>query len=618
MKIEKGAESAKSTRVALGSDHAGFELKNQLVGFLTNQGHQVQDFGTFSLESVDYPDYGLRVAIAVSNGQFERGILVCRSGIGMSIAANKVKGVRAALCRDAESAQLSRLHNDSNILVLAASFTREVEARELVSIWLATPFEGGRHARRTEKISHFEAKSGGRISADFLTKPSGEGVTHWFGAMPEVTPEVEREPGQERPSRASAFWHYHGKTVEDSDPEAYGLLQRETARHSETLDLVASESVVDPAILEATGSIFTLKYAEGYPGDRLYPGCEVMDEVETLAIDRAKLLFGAGHVNVQPYSGTQSNMAAYFAVLKPGDKIVSMRSDHGGHSTHGGGSSFSGALYKSFRYGVKKTTELLDYEAVEELARIEKPRLIIAGGSAYSRLIDFARFRAIADSCGSMLMVDMAHLAGLVAAGIHPSPVPFSDVVTSTTHKTLQGPRGGLILCRRELADAIDKAVFPVTQGGPLMHVILAKAMCFKLALQREFREFQHQVVRNSRALANALMRLEYRIVSGGTDTHLFVVDTTAAGIDGSIAWKQLEQAGILVNKCAVPFQEENTFGGIRIGTLSLTSRGMKDADMVQVAELIHLGLSRGTSSAGIAGAKAGVKRLCAQFRVYA
>jgi glycine hydroxymethyltransferase len=618
VKIEKRDESAKSTRVALGSDHAGFELKKHLVNFLMNQGHQVQDFGAFSLESVDYPDYGLRVAIAVSAGQFERGILICRSGIGMSIAANKVTGVRAALCRDAESAQLSRLHNDSNVLVLAAGFTHGVEAEELVSIWLATPFEGGRHARRMEKISHFEEKSGGRIPPDFRTEPPGEGVAHWFGVMPEVAPEIEREPRQKRPTRASAFWLYHGQTVKSSDPEAYNLLQRETTRHSETLDLVASESVVDPAILEATGSIFTLKYAEGYPGDRLYPGCEVMDEVETLAIERAKLLFGADHVNVQPYSGTQSNMAAYFAALKPGDKIVSMRSDHGGHSTHGGSSSFSGALYKSFRYGVKETTELLDYEEVGELARREKPRLIIAGGSAYSRLIDFARFRAIADSCGAMLMVDMAHLAGLVAAGIHPSPVPFSDVVTSTTHKTLQGPRGGLILCRRELADAIDKAVFPMTQGGPLMHVILAKAMCFKLALQREFREFQLQVVRNSRALATELKRLDYRIVSGGTDTHLFVVDTKAAGIDGSIAWKQLEQAGILVNKCAVPFHEGNTFGGIRIGTLSLTSRGMKDADMAQVAELIHLGLRKGSSSAGIADVKAGVKKLCAQFRAYA
>ena len=613
MKSEKQGESARPVRIALGSDHAGFDLKKHLVNLLTTQGHEVEDFGTFSLESVDYPDYGLRVAVTVADGQFERGILVCRSGIGMSIAANKVKGVRAALCRDAESARLSRLHNDSNVLVLAAGFTDTGVAEELVRIWLASPFEGGRHARRMEKISHFEEQTGGRIPSDYRRGDAKKDVTDWSG----ILPEVEQEPGLRAPAKKSVFWSYHGQTVKEVDPEVHALLEKETRRHSETLDLVASESVIDPAILEATGSIFTLKYAEGYPGDRLYPGCEVMDQVETLAIERGKSLFGAEHINVQPYSGTQSNMAAYFALLKPGDKIVSMRSDHGGHSTHGGSSSFSGALYRSFRYGVNKTTELIDYEEVEDLVIGEKPRLIIAGGSAYSRQIDFARFRAIADSCGAMLMVDMAHLAGLVAAGIHPSPVPFSDVVTSTTHKTLRGPRGGLILCRREVADAIDRAVFPVMQGGPLMHVILGKAMCFKLALQREFREFQLQVILNAGALAGELQRLGYRIVSGGTDNHLFVVDTKMAGMDGSMAWRQLEKTGILVNKCAVPFQEANTFGGIRIGTLSLTSRGMREADTARVAELIDLGIRKGSSSAGIAEVKAGVTELCARFRIY-
>lgn len=613
MKSEKQGESARPVRIALGSDHAGFDLKKHLVNLLTTQGHEVEDFGTFSLESVDYPDYGLRVAVTVADGQFERGILVCRSGIGMSIAANKVKGVRAALCRDAESARLSRLHNDSNVLVLAAGFTDTGVAEELVRIWLASPFEGGRHARRMEKISHFEEQTGGRIPSDYRRGDAKKDVTDWSG----ILPEVEQEPGLRAPAKKSVFWSYHGQTVKEVDPEVHALLEKETRRHSETLDLVASESVIDPAILEATGSIFTLKYAEGYPGDRLYPGCEVMDQVETLAIERGKSLFGAEHINVQPYSGTQSNMAAYFALLKPGDKIVSMRSDHGGHSTHGGSSSFSGALYRSFRYGVNKTTELIDYEEVEDLVIGEKPRLIIAGGSAYSRQIDFARFRAIADSCGAMLMVDMAHLAGLVAAGIHPSPVPFSDVVTSTTHKTLRGPRGGLILCRREVADAIDRAVFPVMQGGPLMHVILGKAICFKLALQREFREFQLQVILNAGALAGELQRLGYRIVSGGTDNHLFVVDTKMAGMDGSMAWRQLEKTGILVNKCAVPFQEANTFGGIRIGTLSLTSRGMREADTARVAELIDLGIRKGSSSAGIAEVKAGVTELCARFRIY-
>lgn len=605
-------------KIALGCDHAGFELEKHLVNFLKDEGHQVEDFGTLSMESVDYPDFGLRVAIAVSEGKYTRGILVCHSGIGMSIAANKVRGVKAALCRDRESGRLSRLHNDSNLLVLGAGFTARNEAEEIVRIWLATSFEGGRHARRMAKILDFEEKACKGIVPSFLTAGSGHDVSDRSdsgGLDSGFEAYNEREPTSAAQKRD--FWSHHGVTIKRIDPDAYRLLQLEAKRHAETLDLVASESIVDTSILEATGSILTLKYAEGYPGDRLYPGCDVMDEVEALAIERAKLLFGAEHVNVQPYSGTQSNMAAYFAVLKPGDKIVSMSSDHGGHSTHGGSSSFSGALYRSFRYGVKKDTELIDYDEVENLVSRERPRLIIAGGSAYSRLIDFARFRSIADKYGALVMVDMAHLAGLVAAGIHPSPVPFADTVTSTTHKTLKGPRGGLLLARRELAQAIDRAVFPVMQGGPLMHVILAKAICFKLALSTQFRQFQLQVVRNSKALAEEMKRLGYRIVSDGTDNHLSVVDTSASGIDGSAAWKQLERSGILVNKCAVPFQAADTFGGIRVGTLSVTSRGMRETDMPQIAGLIHLGLRKDSCGESIETVASAVRELCARFRVY-
>ncbi|UCF79850.1 MAG: ribose 5-phosphate isomerase B [Candidatus Eiseniibacteriota bacterium] len=577
-------------RIALGSDHAGFELKKHLAAYLEESGHEVEDFGSFSAESVDYSDYGFKVAAAVGERKFDRGVLACRSGIGMSIAANKVRGVMAALCRDTESAKLSRRHNDSNVLVLAAGFTSEEEARHIVDIWLVTPFEGGRHSRRVGKISQFEEDRAER-PRDVAVRPGASG-----GSEP---------------------WSFQPRAVREVDAELFRLMQLEKKRLAESLVLVASESIVETAILEATGNIFSPKYAEGYPGERLYPGCEVVDAVELLAIERAKQVFGADHVNVQPYSGTQANMAAYFALLRPGDKILSMRVEHGGHTTHGCDSNFSGRLYKPLRYGLKRDTELIDYDAIADIAEKEKPRLIIAGGSAYSRLIDFARFKAIADSCGSLLMVDMAHLSGLIAAGIHPSPVPFCDVATSTTHKTLKGPRGGLILCRRELADAIDEAVFPGTQGGPLVHVISAKALCFKLALRSEFREFHVQVVSNCKALAAELQRLGYRIVSGGTDTHLLVVDVRQKGIDGADAWQWLEEAGILVNKCAVPFDEAGPFGGIRVGPLSLTSRGMKEAEMATVAEFIHRVLRTGPDVSGLSRIRSAVREFCSGFGGY-
>ncbi|MFH0777952.1 MAG: serine hydroxymethyltransferase [Candidatus Eisenbacteria bacterium] len=409
----------------------------------------------------------------------------------------------------------------------------------------------------------------------------------------------------------------HGEAVAASDPQIHDLMLSERRRLQDTLCLVASESVVDPAILEATGNLFSPKYAEGYPGERLYPGCDVVDRMERLAVERAVRLFGAGHANVQPYSGTQANMAAYFSVLTPGDTILSMSTGHGGHPSHGGSSNFSGQLYRSFRYGVKRATELIDYDEVTELAAAKKPRLIIAGGSAYSRHVDFARMRTIADSCGAMLMVDMAHLSGLVAGGVHPSPVPYADVITSTTHKTLLGPRGGLILCRKEYGEAVDRAVFPGTQGGPLMHVVSAKAVCFRLAQSDWFRGFMAQVVSNSRALCCELQKLGYRIVTGGTDSHLLVVDTAAVGVDGSVAWKWLEEAGILVNKCAVPFGEEGKFDGIRLGTLTLSARGLKEKDMCRVAVLIGTVLRKGLGGDRLAEVRAGVKELCREFAVY-
>ena len=568
---DEGAATQRMT-IAMGSDHAGFALKKHVADYLAVLGHDVQDVGTLSSESVDYTDFGLAVARAVAGGRADRGILVCYSGIGMSIAANKVRGIRAALCRDRESARLSRRHNDANVLVLAAAFTQPGEAEDFVRIWLDTEFEGGRHSRRIGKISTYET------------------------------------PG---------FWAHHGARTAEVDPRLRQLMERERERQNETLTLVASEGIVDTTIFEATGSVFTLKYAEGYPGDRLYPGCQVVDEVESLARDRARKLFGADHVNVQPYSGTQANMAAYFALLKPGQKILGMRFEHGGHPTHGDPSTFVGRLYGSLMYGVKKETELIDYDEVEILANRERPNLIIAGGSAYSRFVDFARFRSIADACGARLMVDMAHLSGIVAAGIHPSPVPFADVITSTTHKTLLGPRGGLVLCRKEHAAAVDDAVFPVVQGGPLMHVIAAKAACFGLALRPEFREFHSRVIDNARALAAGMQSLGHRILTGGTDTHLFVADIGSLGVDASAAWKWLEQAGLLVNACEVPFGTRFKVGGIRVGTLSATGRGMESGEMAELARLIDACVRKGADSSENAKVRAGVKELCARFPVY-
>jgi glycine hydroxymethyltransferase len=590
LKSTSDRKTPDAMKIAVGSDHAGFELKAKLLSHLQDCGHEVEDFGTFSSESVDYSDYGLKVAVAVGEREFDTGVLICRTGIGMSIAANKVRGVRAALCRDVESARFSRLHNDSNVLVLGAGFTDEEDALEIIDVWLVTPFEGGRHSRRVAKIVQFEEDEQER--------------------MREASELSKKKVASEPPLTLTSI-------LREADVELFRLMQLERKRLKESLVLVASESIVDPGVLEATGNIFSPKYAEGYPGERLYPGCEVMDAVELLAIERAKQVFGADHVNVQPYSGTQANMAAYFATLQPGDTVLSMKTDHGGHTSHGEPSNFSGKFYKSFRYGVKKDNELIDYEEVAELAEKHRPRLIIAGGSAYSRFIDFARFRAIADSCGAALMVDMAHLSGLVAAGIHPSPVPFSDVATSTTHKTLKGPRGGIVLCKRELAEAIDDAVFPVMQGGPLMHVISAKAYCFKLALRKEFREFHEQVVENAKALAAEMEKLGYRIVSGGTDTHLLVIDLRGVGIDGSDAWQWLEEAGILVNKCAVPFDREGRFGGIRVGPLSLTSRGMKQSEMVTVAELMHAVLNKGPNRSAISRVRSDVREFCSGFEGY-
>ncbi len=403
------------------------------------------------------------------------------------------------------------------------------------------------------------------------------------------------------------------------DPEIARAIRAELSREREQLILIASENYASRAVLEAQGSLMTNKYAEGYPSRRYYGGCEYVDLVELLAIERAKTLFGAEHVNVQPHSGSQANMAVYFALLKPGDPMLGMSLAHGGHLTHGSPVNFSGSLYQVHFYGVDRATGRINYDEVESLATAHRPKLIVVGASAYSRILDFKRFREIADKAGALMMVDMAHIAGLVAAGVHPSPVPYADVVTTTTHKTLRGPRGGMILCRQSYAKAIDKSLFPGIQGGPLMHVVAAKAVAFKEALSDEFRTYQRRIVENAQALAAALVDRGYHIVSGGTDTHLMLVDLRTKGVTGKDTEAWLEQAGIVVNKNAVPFDDQPPAiaSGIRLGTPVMTTRGMGPAQMAEVAELLDTVIA-GRGAAPVARrVRQRVKTLCKEFRFY-
>ena len=406
----------------------------------------------------------------------------------------------------------------------------------------------------------------------------------------------------------------------ESDPEVALAIDNETRRQHEGLELIASENFVSEAVLEAAGSVFTNKYAEGYPGKRYYGGCEFSDVVENLARDRAKQLFGAEYANVQPHAGSQANMEAYAAVLQPGDTILGLNLAHGGHLTHGHHLNFSGKTYKIVPYGVRKDNELIDYDEMERLAEAESPKMIIGGGSAYSRIIDFARMRQIADKVGALFLVDMAHFAGLVAGGAHPSPVPHAHIVTTTTHKTLRGPRSGLILAKQEFGAAIDKSVFPGAQGGPLVHIIAAKAVAFREALQPEFRDYARQVVANAKVLAETLAQQGFRIISGGTDTHLMLVDVFAQGILGSEAEKALGEAHITVNKNAIPFDVNPPMkpSGIRVGTPALTTRGMREAEMRQVGVWIAEALHQRNEPSALARIRKQVLDLAEAFPLYA
>ena len=408
----------------------------------------------------------------------------------------------------------------------------------------------------------------------------------------------------------------HLENLKKTDPEVFEAIEQEIQRQSSEIELIASENFTSPAVREATGSVMTTKYAEGYPARRYYDGCENVDRVEELAIARARELFHAEHANVQPHSGTQANMAVYFAVLSPGDAILSMDLAHGGHLSMGSPVNFSGKLYRIFSYGVRRDTELIDYEDVEQKAAQVRPKLIIAGASAYPRVIDFERFAQIARNTGCLLMVDMAHIAGLVAAGCHPSPVPHADFVTSTTHKTLRGPRGGLVLCRQKFAKELDKAVFPGMQGGPLMHVIAAKAVALREAQGGEFVAYQKQIVRNAAALAGELAAQGFRLVSGGTDNHLMLVDLTPQGITGKDAARALHAAGITVNKNMIPFDLQKPFvtSGIRLGTPAVTTRGMREEEMKLIARLIARVVRAAGDEKVITSVRGEVAALCAQF----
>ncbi len=531
-----GAGAAAPISVVLGADHAGYAVKEAVKAHLLKRGLRVTDVGTESADSVDYPDYAQAACRRVVSGEAGYGLLFCKTGVGMSMAANKVSGIRAALAFDEATAVLARQHNDANVLCLGAVSVDPAQAPAVVEAFLGAEFEGGRHGRRVGELEGAAALS-----------------------------------------------------LERVDPEVAEVLRRERARQSENIELIASENFTSLAVMQAQGSVLTNKYAEGYPKKRWYGGCEHVDVAEQLAIDRAKLLFGAEHANVQPHSGSGANMAVYFAVLKPGDKLLTMDLSHGGHLTHGNKANFSGRFFEVVHYGVRKDSEQIDYDELGRMAEQHRPRMITVGASAYPRVIDFERMGEIARGVGAYLLADIAHIAGLVAAGLHPSPVAHADFVTTTTHKTLRGPRGGLVLCRERYQKEIDSQIFPGIQGGPLMHVIAAKAVCFHEALQPAFKDYQGRILANAKALAEGMRRNGFRLVSGGTDNHLMLVDVGAQGLTGKECQIALDGAGITVNKNTIPFETRSPFqaSGVRLGTPAVTTRGMNEPEMAAISDMI-------------------------------
>jgi glycine hydroxymethyltransferase len=528
-------------KIAIGADHCGVELKAILSNALSGAA-EIVDMGADGAASSDYSDYAVAVAKAVACGQVDFGVLVCKTGIGMSMAANRFQNVRAALCDSVESAELTRKHNDANVLCLGAGSVSQELAVSIAKKFVETAAdESERHVRRRWKLER----------AQRLSDCSG---------------------------------------LMKDDPEVFAAIEAQTSQEDAEINLIASENTSSRACREAAGSVLMNKYAEGYPGKRWYSGCLPVDAAEELARKRACELFGAEHANVQPHCGSAANMAVYFATIKPGDTILSLSLDQGGHLSHGSPVNFSGKIYNIVPYTVNPETEVLDYDAIERQALEVKPKILLTGASAYPRTIDFKRVREICDKAGCIMVVDMAHIAGLVAGGVHESPVPYADFVTSTTHKTLGGPRGGLVLCKEKWAKALDSAVFPGMQGGPLENIIAAKAVVFREWMGEEKKQYAKQVVKNCAVMCKTVQDRGYRIVSGGTDNHLFLVDVkTSKGITGKEAAAALDAAGIIVNKNTIPFDTESPFktSGIRVGTASATTRGMKEPEMIKIGTWI-------------------------------
>ena len=528
-------------KIAIGADHCGVELKDFLVRELSGEA-VVVDRGTDGRASCDYCDYAAAVAADVAAGAADFGVLICKTGIGMSMAANRFQNVRAALCATTETATLARQHNGANVLCISADAVSAQYALEIVRTFIATPVDmSERHVRRRWKLER----------AQRLSDCSG---------------------------------------LMRDDPEVFAAIEAQTRQEDAEINLIASENTSSRACREAAGSVLMNKYAEGYPGKRWYSGCLPVDAAEELARTRACKLFGAEHANVQPHCGSAANMAVYFATIKPGDTILSLSLDQGGHLSHGSPVNFSGKIYNIVPYTVDPKTEMLDYDAIERQALEVRPKILLTGASAYPRIIDFKRIREICDRAGCIMMVDMAHIAGLVAGGAHPSPVPYADFVTTTTHKTLGGPRGGMVLCKEKWAKALDSAVFPGMQGGPLENIIAAKAVVFREWMGDEKKGYAQQVVKNCAVMCKTVQDRGYRIVSGGTDNHLFLVDVKKSkGITGKDAAAALDAAGIIVNKNTIPFDTESPFktSGIRVGTASATTRGMKEPEMIKIGTWI-------------------------------
>ena len=521
-------------KIAIASDHAGFQLKEQIKLNLEENGYGVLDLGTNSEEAVDYPDYGKALAQNILKGNVKKGIALCGTGIGISIAANRFTGIRAALCSNEEMAIQSRKHNNANIIALGARNIDLQCANKCVDAFLNTEFEGERHINRLEKIEK--------------------------------------------------------KTVDNEDIDLENAVLNELNRQKYTIELIASENFASRNVMRYQGSVLTNKYAEGYPGKRYYGGCEFVDVAENLAIDRLKQLFGCTWANVQPNSGSQANQAVFLALLKPGDTILGMSLSAGGHLTHGAGPNQSGKYFNSVHYGVKKDDGKIDYDEVRLLSKKYKPKMIIAGASAYSSKIDFKLFREIANEVGAYLLVDMAHYSGLIASKVYPDPMPYADVCTSTTHKTLRGPRGGIIISNNEdLGKLIDKAVFPGLQGGPLMHVIAAKAAAFKEALSDDFKEYSRQTLLNAKAICSSLKDNNFEVVSGETSCHMLLIDLSNKEVTGKLAEKALDDAGITCNKNSIPFDNKSPFvtSGIRIGTAAGTTRGFKEKEFEYIGNMI-------------------------------